>query len=744
LTQEREQKPRDHSTVQAAIQARFQQGLALHQQGRLADAERIYRGVLHQDPNHFGALHLLGALALQTRRTEQGADLIRKAIALDASVPAAYSNLGAALLDLKRPEEALANFDRAIALNPEVSEAHSNRAAALCRLNRHEEAIASSDRAIALKPDNAEAHANRGVALNGLKRHEEAVASYDRAIALRPDFANAHNDRGIALVKLRRNSEALASFDTAIALRPGFPEAHNNRGNALNNLMRYREALASFDQALALKPDFGEVHNNRGDTLSNLKRPQEAADAYAEWLKIDPQHPFTKGKYLHQKMLVCDWREIDRLITDIDKDIASGKFSAEPFGWLGVAKSQHSHRLCAELYNKKMFPGKGAAAPRFGRHDKIRIGYSSGEFRDQATSHLLIGVLEQHDRSRFEIYGVDNGWNDDSELRRRIDASLHSIIEISHLSDAAAAATIRQQEMDILVNLNGYFGLHRTAVFAERAAPIQVNYLGYPGTLGASYVDYIMADRHVIPPGHEQFYTEKIVYLPDCYQANDNRRRIETPRPDRAPYGLPPGGVVFCCFNNSYKITPETFDSWMRILRHVEGSILWLLQNHAGVVVNLTREAIARGVDPARLVFAERTPLADHLARQALADLFLDTWPCNAHTTASDALWAGLPVLTHIGETFAGKVAASLLHAIGLPELIASTQQDYEALAIELAANPEKLRSLRRKLVANRLTTPLFDTERLTRHIEAAYLAMYERCQAGLPPDHIFVPRQHP
>jgi predicted O-linked N-acetylglucosamine transferase (SPINDLY family) len=279
-------------------------------------------------------------------------------------------------------------------------------------------------------------------------------------------------------------------------------------------------------------------------------------------------------------------------------------------------------------------------------------------------------------------------------------------------------------------------------VFAERAAPVQVNYLGYPGTLGASYMDYIIADRHVIPPEHEQFYTEKIAYLPDCYQANDNQKPIGTHCLDRAQCRLPPGGFVFCCSNNSYKITPERFESWMRILRRVEGSVLWLLQNHAGVVANLTREAIARDVDPARLVFAERAPLSDHLARHALADLFLDTLPCNAHTTASDALWAGLPVLTQIGETFAGKVAASMLHAIGLPELIATTQQDYEALAIELAANLEKLEAIKRKLVANRLTAPLFDTERLTRHIEAAYLAMYERCQAGLPADHIVVPEQ--
>jgi predicted O-linked N-acetylglucosamine transferase (SPINDLY family) len=369
----------------------------------------------------------------------------------------------------------------------------------------------------------------------------------------------------------------------------------------------------------------------------------------------------------------------------------------------------------------------------------IRVGYASGEFRDQATSHLIVGVLEQHDKSRFEIFGFDNGWDDNSEIRRRIEASCLEIIDINRLSDEAAAAVIRDRQIDILVNLNGYFGEERTGVFAERPAPIQVNYLGFPGTLGASYMDYIIADQCVIPPDHEHFYDERVVYLPECYQANDNQKAIALRIFSRAECGLPHDGFVYCCFNNSYKILPEIFDSWMHLLKEVSSSVLWLIEDSANAVSNLKREASASGIDPGRLVFAERMPLADHLARHRLADLFLDTLPYNAHTTASDALWAGLPVLTRIGGTFPGRVAASLLQAIGLPELITSTQEAYQRLAIELAADSQKLAAIKHKLASSQLAKPLFDTRLLTRRVEAAYEEMYTRLQLGLAPDHIFI-----
>jgi len=665
--------PQPHKPATAALQINFNQGVALHRQGKLADAGRIYREVLRSQPNHFDALHLLGLIALQTQHTEWAVELIRKAIRLNPKIAAAHNNLGRALHDLDHPLEALASFDNAIAL----------------------------------RPDLAEAYDNRGHVLENLGRYHEALANYDKAIALRPDLA----------------------------------AMHNNRGNVLNRLNRYEEALASYDRALALNPDLKEVHHNRGDVLGNLKRHDEAANAYALWLKVNPQHPFTKGKFLHQKMLCCDWKDVDQLVAEIDKDLASGKPSAEPFGWQSVATSPRSLQICAELYAQNKFPEniKYFRSKPYGTSRKIRVGYSSGELRSQATSHLLAGVWELHDNSRFEIYGIDNGWDDQSEIRRRINAAVSRVIDISQLSESAAVAAILENEIDILVNLNGYFGLHRMEVFAHRPAPIQVNYLGFPGTLGASYIDYIIADQYVIPPDHKEFYTERVVYLPHCYQPNDRKRQIGSRVFTRVDCGLPHSGFVFCCFNNNYKITPDVFDCWMRILKQVDGSVVWLLEDNAHASTNLRKEAAIRGVHPERLVFAKRMSLPDHLARHRVADLFLDTVPCNAHTTASDALWAGLPVLTRVGETFPGRVGASLLNAIGLPELITSKPQTYECLAVNLATNPDKMALIKRKLADNLLTTPLFDTKLLTKHLEAAYAEMYNRHCAGLPPDHIYV-----
>ena len=505
------------------------------------------------------------------------------------------------------------------------------------------------------------------------------------------------------------------------------------------DLTRAEEALAACDRAIALNPALAGAWGNRGTVLNLLKRHDEAAEAYRRLLAINPHYPFMKGLYLYQKMYCCDWKGIDGLIAEIGGDITAGRMAAEPFGWQGVATSPQSQQRCAEQFNRKRFPAGIARFPRPFHHDKIRVGYVSGEFREHATALLMAGVLEHHDRKHFEIFAFDNGWDDQSQTRKRIEAAVHRIVPIRDASDSRAATLVRDCEIDILVNLNGYFGGDRTLLFAQRPAPLQVSYLGFPGTLGADYFDYIIADRHVIPEDHREFYAEKIAYLPDSYQANDRRKEIAPHIFTRAECGLPERGFVFCCFNNNYKILPAVFSAWMRILAKVEGSVLWLLEDNEIAAANLRKEAAARGINPTRLVFAKRLPLSEHLARHRCADLFLDTLPYNAHTTASDALWAGLPVLTSLGGTFAGRVAASLLHAIAVPELITASLPDYEQLAVALASNPAKLAGIKQKLADNRLTTPLFDTARFTRHIEAAFSAIYAQFRAGGTPDHIVI-----
>jgi predicted O-linked N-acetylglucosamine transferase (SPINDLY family) len=580
---------------------------------------------------------------------------------------------------------------------------------------------------------------NYGIVLKALGRPQEAEERFSQAIALNPGNAESWNNRGTVRNDLSASDAALADFDQAILRNPKYPAAIFNKGKSLTRLRRYDEALAACDQALALKPDMAEAWFGRGFVLHQLRRHDDAAASYARACRIDPEMPFLKGALLHQKMLICDWGGFDGLFAEVESGITAGKLMAEPFGWQGLATSSRSLQLCAELFAANRFPASPIAIPPQppAADSRIRIGYVSGDFRQQATAQLLVGVLEHHDVRKFEITAFDNGWDDHSATRRRINDCVDDIINIRELDDIRALAAIRECRIDILVNLNGYFGDDRTRLFAQRAAPLQVNYLGFPGTLGARYMDYIIADREVIPSDQRVFYCEKVAYLPHCYQANDRSREIADRVFSRAECGLPAAGFVFCCFNNAYKITPAMLDCWMRILNQVEGSVLWLLEDSTAAGANLRREAAARGVDANRIIFAGRMPLPEHLARHRCADLFLDTLPYNAHTTASDALWAGLPLLTCRGETFAGRVAASLLRNVQLPELITVTVNDYERQAIELATVPAKHVAIKQKLSANRLTTPLFDTALFTGDIEALYTAMFERHKAGLAPDHL-------
>jgi protein O-GlcNAc transferase len=759
-----------------AMQDTFDQGMALHQQGRLVEAERIYREVLQQQPDHAGALHLLGLIALQTRHAERAVELIGKAIGLDASVAAAHNNLGKALLDLKRPERALASFGQAIALEPGFAMAHNNRGNALLELKHPEEALASYDQAIALEPDLAMAHNNRGMALNELKRSAEALASLDRAIALEPDLAEAHSNRASALLKLKRPEEAmaccdkaialmpesalaynnrggalldlkrfedaLASYDRAVVLEPGYAMAHSNRGKALEELKRSADALASFDRAIALEPDLVLAHYNRGRALQKLNRYDAAVAAYDKALALEPDLTGLEGNRLNLKMLIGNWSNINSECDRLISNVRNGKINSGPFVFLTMPSSSADQLQCAKLSVAREYPPSHRPIWQGERyeHNRIRVAYLSPDFRMHATAFLVAGMFECHDKSRFETTAIACGPDDKSELRRRMKDTFDRFIDAQTYSDDQIARLARELEIDIFVDLAGFTEGSRTNVFAKRPAPIQVNFLCYPGTMGAPYIDYIVADRNVLPESQREFFSEKVVVLPNSYQINDAKRSIADKTPERSELGLPSKGFVFCCFNNNYKITPAVFDVWMRILKQVDGSVLWLLGDNAQAASNLRIEATARGVNAKRLIFAKRIPLPDHLARHRLADLFLDTLPYNAHTTASDALWAGLPVVTRLGETFAGRVAASLLNAIGLPELVTTNLEAYEQMAVDLATQPKKLAAIKRKLADNRLTAPLFDTKLFTKHMEAAYTAMYRRHQAGLPPDHIVIP----
>jgi tetratricopeptide (TPR) repeat protein len=716
-------------------------GNALRELKRLDEAVASFDSAVALNPDYVEAHCSRGNALRDLKRFEEAVASYDKALSLKPDLAETYFNRGNAQLELKRLEDAVASYNSALSLKSDLTEAYNNRGNALLELKRFEQAVASYDGAVSLNPGLAEAHNNRGKALVELKRLEDAVASYDRALLLKPDLAMAYISRASVLMELKRFEEAVSSYDKALLLKPDLAEAYNNRGNALAELTRLGEALASYDRGLSLKPDLATIHNNRANVLLALRRPYEALASYERALSLEPDYPFLFGTCLYTRMMVCDWGSLSDSLTACATDIEARKRVTPPFPALVALDASELHKIASEIYVEAIYPRSHVLGPTEKRSPdgKIRVGYYSADFRNHAISYLVAELLEAHDVDRFELYGFSYGPGAQDDMRKRVTAAFSKFIDVRDKSDREVARLSRTLGIDIAVDLTGHTQSGRPGIFAEGCAPVQVNWLGYPGTMGADYINYIIADKIVIPEENQRSFTEKVVYLPNSYQVNDSKRKISDRVFTRQELGLPESGFVFCCFNNNQKILPKTYDGWMRVLKAVNGSVLWLLEDNPSVAMNLRKEAEARGVNGNRLVFAHRMPLDEHLARHRMADLFLDTLPYNAHTTASDALWVGLPVLTCMGRSFAGRVAASLLKTVGLPELVTDTQEAYEAKAIYLAGNSAVLRQLRDRLVANRATTSLFDGRLFARHIEAAYEVMHARCQAGIPADVIEV-----
>jgi predicted O-linked N-acetylglucosamine transferase (SPINDLY family) len=603
-----------------------------------------------------------------------------------------------------------------------VPEVLVNLGNVLAAQNRRDEALTSFDRALQVRPDLFEALYNRANTLLDLHRSAEALEDYNRVIALRPDFPSGWNNRGTALRRLRRLEESLASYDQVVRLAPAHVNAHTNRAIVLFDLGMLDQALPAADAALALQADFSEALYIKGNILRDLGRLKDARDCFRRILEIAPHHGFALNGLAQTAASLCDWNEMAALAPRLESDVRAAHSLIQPFVLLGYSEDAALIRRCAENTIHRMAPAQPALwnGQSYG-HDRIRLAYLSADFHTHPTAQLMVELFERHDRARFEVSAFAFGPDDNSPMRQRLIKAFDRFEDVRRLSDLEIAHLLKSREIDIAVDLNGHTHEARPGIFSHRPAPVQVNYLVYPGTTGARYMDYVLADRIVLPLDQQPYFSEKIVHLPDCYQANDATRSMPAP-PSRAEAGLPASGFVFCCFNNNWKITAPLFDIWMRLLQQVPGSVLWLLDSPARD--NLRAHAIARGVDAGRLVFAPRLKPDLHLARYPLADVFLDTLPYNAHTTCSDALWAGLPVVTCYGKAFQGRVAASLLTAIDLPELVTTRLADYETLALKLASNSAVLKAMREKLARNRLTTPLYDSERFRRNIEAAYAAM--------------------
>ena len=673
---------------------------------------------------------------------EQSIQKYDEAIARDPGQVEIHYNRGNLLIALKRYEEAVASFDQALKLRPDHLKAQNNRGAALIESQRFEEAVAAFDTALTLNPNSAAAHNNRAHALNALRRHEEALEACERALARSPNYFEALNIRGNALNALRRHDEALLSYAKVIALKPGYAEAIYNSGVALSALKKHAEALAQYDRAIALNPEYARAHANRAATLVEMRQLAEAQPSYERALALNPDIEFLFASHLYNKMKLCDWRDIEAQKAELVRKTMDGTALTSPFVMLAISDSPEVQRKAAELYAAHTQPRDGLLrAPKtLAKAKKTRIGYFSATFHDHAAALWVAEMFEKHDRARFELIGISFGPDKKDHVRKRLEDSFDQFHDVRDKSEKEIAQFARDLGVDIAVDLMGYTEDGRPNIFVHRAAPIQVSYMGYPGTMGTAHYDYLIADRTLVPAGQRARYSEKIVTMPNTYMGNDTQRPISKKVLSREDAGLPERAFVFCCFNNNFKIAPKTFDLWMRILKRVDGSVLWLLQDNPPAAINLRKEAAARGVDPSRLIFAPRAALPDHLARHRLADLFLDTLPYNAHTTASDALWLGLPVLTLIGQSFVSRVAASVLGAIRLTELVTASEAEIESLAVELATDRKELARIKDKLAATRTTAPLFDIALFTRHIEKAYDMMLERARAKLPPDHFDVP----
>ena len=663
------------------------------------------------------------------------------AITLEPNNPVAWSEKGVVLHALQKYDEAISNYDKAIEINPNLTIAYLNKGAALKELKFNQEALNLCKTALNLNPNMPEAWLNAGIIFRELKQFDNAIYHLDEAIKLSPRLANNWSSKGLILHELKRYHEALAHFDQAIELNPNYAEAWNNKGATLNELKRHEEAISYFDRAIELNPNYAEAYSNKGLTLNKLKRYIEALSSYEKAFELKLDVDWAYGDYAYIKMIICSWAGFSPHLNRIIEQVLMGRTVITPFALLALADDPPLHKKASEIFTHSKYPASLALGPiaKHPRHEKIRIGYFSANFYNHAVGFLMAELFELHDKNQFELIGFSFGLMPKDETQRRIAAQFNHFYEVENMSDTDIVQLSRSLNIDIAVDLMGFTQDARTGIFAERAAPVQVNYLGYPGTSGSDYMDYIIADPTLIPPESQQYYSEKIVYLPNCYQVNDRKRAIADKQFTRQELGLPEAGFVFACFNNNFKILPATFDAWVSIVNAVDGSVLWLLADNPSAKKNLLQEAQTRGLDPKRLIFADRMPLPEHLARHRQVDLFLDTWPYNAHTTASDALWVGIPVLTLLGKSFASRVAASLLNAIGLPELITKTQEEYESLAIKLAHNPHLLMLIKEKLHANRLIAPLFDTPLFTKHLELAYTKMHEQHHAKLTPDNLWI-----
>lgn len=716
--------------------ARYFLGLANALGGDAAAAIGEWRRVLESQPRHFPALVNVGVALGQQGQHSEAITQLRAALAIDDSQAQVHYNLGNSLLATGDFSGAIDSFRAAIVRNPELAEARNNLGVSFRRAGRLSEACEAFQAATIAEPAYADACNNLGSALQATGQLEAAIESFSRALALDPRCTEAALALSQTFERLDRTTEAIDTLARAAAANPDAADIHYALGVAYHRAGQLEKAFLSYERTLALRPDIPEAWRDRGLALERVQKFDEALESYAKAAALAPDDPGAVAGALGCSVRICDWTRAARSLERL-RAMPSGLAAIHPFLALRACDDP-ADQLQVSTAHCRAWQDIEATPPRCNKetHRRIRVAYISSDLRDHPVAYVLAGVLERHDRDHFEIHAVSlQPEAVESAIGRRLRQAVEHHHDVAGRSDTSVARLLHELKIDIAVDLNGHTVGARPGIFARRAAPVQVNYLGYAGTLGAREMDYVLADAIVIPAGDERWYSEQVVRLPHCYLPFDDQRAVGK-TPTRAEAGLPTRGTIFCAFTNAYKISEPVFEIWMRLLRECDGSVLWLRDTESNARENLQRAAEARGVNAERLVFAPRVSgVEEHLGRHALADLYLDTLPYNAHSTACDALWAGLPVLTCTGRTFASRVAASALTAVGLPELITNSLPEYETRALELARDPHELQSLRERLKQNRASSPLFDTARFTRYLEAAYSKMHERRRNGERPE---------
>ena len=705
------------------MNSRIKEALNLFQKGQLNESREICLEILKLEPNSFDTFYLISMIAFRQKEYFKSEESIKKAINLRSNNAEIYNLYAIVLLHLKKFNLAIENWNIAIKLRPEYLEAYNNRGNVLLELGKSTEALKSFEKAIELKPDFAEAYNNQGNALLKLKRIDSALKSYEKSISLMPNYYQAYHNCGRAFYERNKKNEILKNYEKS-------KKFNSDLDSAIKN----------YKKAIELKPDFAEAYFDLGSIFSEVNKNDAAIEYYQKAIDLKKEFGAKLGILIHTKLKLCDWSTINKDLKDIEDKILSFEKLSSPFFLLSIKDSLKLQKINAEKWFKNEFRSTNNNLEKISKkqnNKKIKIGYYSADFREHAMGHLLANLFELHDRSKFELYGFYFGPDVNDDVFKRILKTFDKFVNVNSKTETEIAQISKDFQIDIAVDLMGYTRDNRFKIFIEKCAPIQVNYLGYPGTLGANCIDYIIADKVLIPEESQEYYSEKIVYLPNSYQANDSKKKVSKKIFTREEIGLPKNNFVFCSFNQRYKILPKTFDSWMQILKRVDNSVIWLLESNEKSSENLKKEAVNRGIDPKRIIFSKALPLDEHLARHKAADLFIDTFPYNAHTTCSDSLRVGLPVLTLQGETFASRVSSSLLNAVGLKELITYSSKEYEDLAVEFATDASKLKNIKNKLEINKNKLPLFNTKLFTSHIEQAYFEMYKRYNKNEKPENI-------